>query len=91
MDQRGFTIYASDFVENEVKVYRKNKMAKHCIRFEMGRMPPDIGDVLDQQEQVQDAIRYILFDAEAKNHTDNMTDLLKDYQKITLKVEDVVS
>ena len=54
-------------------------------------MPPDIGDVLDQQEQVQDAIRYILFDAEAKNHTDNMTDLLKDYQKITLKVEDVVS
>ena len=85
-----YTVNASEFEEDEVRVLRFNNLPKYCFRLEMGRMPPDPLDVQEQQSQIQDTLREILFDSGAKNSSDNFTSLLEG-KDLALEVEDVVS
>ena len=61
------------------------------MRLEMGRLPPDPDEVDEQRTDLQDAVREFLFESDANNRTDNITELLHAIKGITLEVEDLVS
>lgn len=70
---------------------RQNQVPKYCMRLEMGRLPPDPDEVDEQRTDLQDAVREFLFESDANNRTDNITELLHAIKGITLEVEDLVS